>query len=92
MLVLFCFFPHLCYNNLVMKYRFSVIIEKGQEGYFAYVPELQGCYTQGQTYEEVLGHLQDAISLHMQDRLENGEEIPNTEEKVVNFTNIEVTV
>lgn len=35
-------------------YRFSVIIEKDQDGYFASCPELQGCYTQGSTYEEAL--------------------------------------
>jgi predicted RNase H-like HicB family nuclease len=35
------------------NYRFSVIIEKDQDGYFASCPEFQGCYTQGETYEEV---------------------------------------
>ena len=33
-------------------YRFSVIIEKDRDGYFAFCPELEGCYTQGNTYEE----------------------------------------
>jgi len=35
-------------------YRFSIVIEKDEEGYFTFCPELQGCYTQGDTYEEVL--------------------------------------
>jgi hypothetical protein len=35
-------------------YKFSVIVEKCSDGYFAFCPELQGCYTQGDTYEEVL--------------------------------------
>jgi len=34
-------------------YKFSVVIEKDINGYFAFCPELQGCYTQGDTYEEV---------------------------------------
>jgi predicted RNase H-like HicB family nuclease len=38
------------------NYHFSVLIEKDKEGYFALCPELQGCYTQGDTYEEVLDH------------------------------------
>jgi len=29
-------------------YRFSVIVEKDKDGYFAFCPELQGCYTQGE--------------------------------------------
>ena len=46
-----------------------VIIEKDGDGYFGYCPPLQGCYTQGDTYEEVLANLEDAIRLHIEDRL-----------------------
>jgi predicted RNase H-like HicB family nuclease len=56
-------------------YRLSVVIEKDAEGYFAFCPELQGCYTQGDSYEEVLENLKDAIRLHLEDRRENKEEI-----------------
>ncbi len=61
------------------KYRFSVVIEKDSDGYFAFCPELQGCYTQGDTYEEALKNIEDAIQLHIEDRKENGEEIPKIE-------------
>ena len=57
-------------------YKFTVVIEHDEEGYFAFCPELQGCYTQGDTYEEALDNIKDAIRLHLEDRLENGEEIP----------------
>jgi len=56
-------------------YRVSVIIEKDKDGYFAFCPELQGCYTQGNTYEEATKNIEDAIRLHIEDRLESGEEI-----------------
>jgi predicted RNase H-like HicB family nuclease len=72
------------------KYRFSVVIEKDSDGYFAFCPELQGCYTQGDTYEEALKNIEDAIQLHIEDRKENGEEIPNIE--MVSFTTLEVAV
>ena len=49
-------------------YRISVVIEKDDEGYVAFSPELQGCYTQGDTYEEVLQNIRDAIKLHIEDR------------------------
>ena len=52
------------------NYRFSVVVEKDREGYFASCPELQGCYTQGETYEKVLENIKDAIRLHVEDRLE----------------------
>lgn len=57
------------------NYRFSVIVEKDEAGYFASCNELQGCYTQGETYEEVMENIKDAISLHVDDRIESGEEI-----------------
>ncbi len=41
-------------------YRFSVVIEKDKDGYFAFCPQLEGCYTQGDTYEEVLENIKDA--------------------------------
>ncbi len=71
-------------------YRFSVVIEKDKNGYFAFCPELQGCYTQGDLYEEVLGNIKDAISLHVQDRIDNGEDIPQPES--VSLTSLEVAV
>lgn len=58
------------------NYRFSVIVEKDEDGYFASCNELQGCYTQGETYEEAIENIKDAISLHVEDRIESGEEIP----------------
>jgi predicted RNase H-like HicB family nuclease len=71
-------------------YRFSVITEKDSEGYFAFCPELQGCYTQGNTYEEVLDNIKDAIRLHLEDRLEYEEEIPQSES--VSLTSLEVAI
>lgn len=71
-------------------YRFSVIIEKDKNGYYASCPELQGCYTQGDTYEEVLSNIRDAIRLHIEDRIKSGEEIPQPES--VSLTSLEVAV
>jgi len=71
-------------------YRVSVVIEKDENGYFAYCPELQGCYTQGDTYEEVLENIRDAIRLHIIDRQEEGEEIPKVE--IINLTAVEVAI
>ncbi len=51
------------------KFVLPVVIEKDGDGYFAYCPSLQGCYTQGDTYEEVLANIQDAMRLPIEDRL-----------------------
>jgi predicted RNase H-like HicB family nuclease len=49
----------------MQRYRISVVIEKDADGYFAFCPELQGCYTQGDSYEEVLENIRDAIRIHI---------------------------
>lgn len=72
------------------KFLLPVVIEKDSDGYFAYCPPLQGCYTHGDSYEEVLNNIQDAIRLHIEDRLANNEPIPTSE--MVSLTTLEVQV
>ncbi len=74
----------------MVVYNFSVIIEKDKDGYFAFCPELQGCYTQRDTYEEALENIKDAIRLHVEDRIAEGEEIPQPES--VSLTSLAVAV
>jgi predicted RNase H-like HicB family nuclease len=70
------------------KLLLPVVIEKDADGYFAYCPQLQGCYTQGDTYEEALGNIRDAIRLHIEDRLADGEALPELE--AVSVTAVEI--
>jgi len=59
------------------NYKFTVVVERDEDGlYVASVPLLQGCYTQGETYEEALENVKDAIKLHIEARKEVGEPIP----------------
>ena len=72
------------------QYHFSIVIEQDGDGYFASCPELQGCYSQGETYEEARKNIEDAIKLHIADRLTNGEEIPSA--RSVSLSTVEVAV
>ncbi len=67
-----------------------IIIESDADGYFVSCPALQGCYSQGATYEEAVENIKDAIRLHIEDRLSAGEEIP--ELKSVSLATVEVSV
>lgn len=71
-------------------YRFSVVIEKDKDGYYAFCPELQGCYTQGYTYEEAMDNIKDAIRLHLEDRKAEKEEIPQFES--ISLTSLDVAI
>ena len=58
------------------QYEFTVVIERDEDGrYLAICPALQGCYTEGETEAEARALIEDAIRLHIEDRLESGEPI-----------------
>lgn len=72
------------------QYDFPIIIEQDDDGYFATCPELQGCYSQGETYEETLENIKNAITLHLQDRLTEKEELPSI--KSVSLSTVHITL
>lgn len=72
------------------KYHFSIVIEQDKNGYFVFCPEIQGCYSQGATYEEALENIRDAIRLHLEDRISAEEDLPET--KSISLSTIEVAV
>ena len=50
-----------------MQSEFTVVIEWDEDGvYIATVPALPGCHTAGDTEEEVLELIKDAIRLHIE--------------------------
>ena len=57
------------------KYNISVVIEKDDYGYYAFCPELEGCFTQAKTYKEVMENIHDAAILHIEDRIEDNEHV-----------------
>ena len=46
--------------------QFNAIIEKDDYGYFAFVPRLKGCVSQGDTLEEALRNIKEAIELYIE--------------------------
>lgn len=70
------------------NYNFPIVIEQDDDGFFAFCPELQGCYSQGDTHEEALKNIKDAIQLHLVDRAASHEEIPET--RSVSLSMVEV--
>ncbi len=64
--------------SFMKQYDLPIIIEQDEDGYFVFCPALQGCYSQGKTYEEAMLNINDAVALHVRDRLEEKEEIPQT--------------
>ena len=63
--------------GVMKKYNFPIIIERDKDGYFAFCPKLQGCYSQGDTYEEAMENIKDAVNLHVEDLVKSKENLPN---------------
>ncbi len=58
--------------------KYAVIIEQGENGYGAYVPDLPGCIAAAETREEVKKLIHEAIEFHIEGLKESGEPIPNS--------------
>lgn len=56
--------------------QYLVVIEKGETGYGASVPDLPGCVAEGDTRDEVLRHIEEAIESHIQGLKAAGEPVP----------------
>lgn len=67
--------------------RYAVIIEKAEGNYSAYAPDVPGCVAAGQTVEETLQLMHEALEFHFEGMAEDGDPIP---EPVTQVTYVEV--
>ena len=75
-----------------MKYRYLVVLEKGPTSYGAYAPDIPGCGTSGDTPEEALQNIKEALELHIESTLEAGEAAPQPAHTRAEFVEIELDV
>lgn len=59
-----------------MNYDFTIVIEPDENGFHAFVPALPGCHSFGETLDEAQSNIAEAIELHVECMIEDGEEIP----------------
>ena len=62
--------------------RYAVVIEKGERNYSAYVPDLPGCVSVGDSLEEVKAAIREAIEFHLEGMREDGAPIPKPTSRV----------
>ena len=73
-----------------MSYKVSIVIEKDEHGYYAYCPELEGCQSQGDSIEEVIANIKEAVELYLETLSE--EEIKESLSKEILTTALEVQI
>ena len=59
------------------EYNYTIILEKEEDGgYHAFCPSLPGCHTQGDTYDETMSNIKDAVKLYIESLKAHKEPIP----------------
>ncbi|MGK2965440.1 MAG: type II toxin-antitoxin system HicB family antitoxin [Tepidiformaceae bacterium] len=56
--------------------RYAIVIERAQNNYSVYVPDLPGCVATGDTIEEAEQEILEAIAFHLEGMREDGLAIP----------------
>ena len=65
------------HESAKQNHNYTVILEKESEGgYHVYCPALKGCHTQGDTFEEALENITEAISLYIESSIADNQPIP----------------
>jgi predicted RNase H-like HicB family nuclease len=64
--------------------EFTIVIQKAEEGgFWAEVPALPGCYSQGETVEETMENIREAIEGHVEALRQEGQGVPLEEDLII---------
>lgn len=74
----------------IMNNKINIIFEKDGNGYYVYAPELPGCHSQGDTFEEASANIKEAVELYLETMSQ--EEIEELLSKEILTTSMEIKV
>ena len=69
--------------------RIPIIIEQGSKNYSAYVPDLPGCVATGRSLDQIRTNMQEAIRMHLEGMIEDGEALP-TSYSLVEYIEVDI--
>ena len=59
--------------------RYAIVIEKAERNYSAYVPDLPGCVTTGNSIQEVEAEILEAVAFHIEGLRDDGHLAPSSD-------------
>ena len=62
--------------------RYAIVIEKAEDNFSAYVPDLPGCVATGASVTEIEAQIREAIEFHIEGLREDGAPIPEPSSQV----------
>lgn len=63
--------------NAKVKYRYPIVVERGGHNCSAFLPDIDGCVTTGATVEKAVANMHEALQMHLEAMLEDGDVIPS---------------
>lgn len=70
--------------------EFTVLIHSAEEGgFWVEVPTLPGCFSQGETFEEAMVNIREAIELHLEVLREDGSDLPQEDDLIIGRVRID---
>jgi predicted RNase H-like HicB family nuclease len=73
-----------------MNLKLSTVVEKDDSGYIAYCPELKGCMSQGNSHDEALNNLKEAIDLYLETLSEDELKLVLSKEIHISYYDVKV--
>ena len=65
-----------------MKLKYAIVIEKAPGNYAAYAPDVLGCVSVGDTWNEMLAMIHEALEFHIEDMVERGYGVPESSSSI----------
>jgi len=72
------------------KLKYLAVVEKGPASYGAYAPDIPGCGSTGDTPEEALKNLREALELYLESMVDAGETPPQPAHIAGEFVSVEL--
>ncbi|HEY9246327.1 MAG TPA: type II toxin-antitoxin system HicB family antitoxin [Candidatus Methanoperedens sp.] len=73
--------------------EYTVLVYKAEEGgFWAEVPALPGCYSQGETVEETMKNVKEAVEAHIMALKEEEKKVPAEEDFIIARVNVAAAV
>ncbi len=65
-----------------MTEQYAVVFIRGRNNYGAYAPDVPGCVGAGETWEETVVLIKEALTMHLEAMLEGGGPIPESKSSI----------
>ena len=79
-------------SSALMTMRYDILLTRDEDAgiFLAEVPDLPGCFSQGETEELAAANVREAIALHVQTLRELGREIPRPSTRILRAVEVAV--